>query len=319
MVTPIFVDEAKVRELLDPETLISLMREAMIKCSSGDVIQPLRSIHKFPEGKLFGFMPAYLGDDDYFGAKIVTAVPANHGTEYPSHLGSVLVFDSKHGVLRGMVDATSITELRTGAVSAVATDLLARKNASVMGIIGCGAQARSHISAITKVRDIKEIHVFDQYEAAAEKLKGEVEEKYGIKVVVCPCVEDAVKNVDIICTLTPSVEPYLKKEWVSPGCHINAVGTFSPTTREVTSELMAASSLYADEVSAMLRECGEYLIPVSEGLIDESHIKGSLGDILLGKADARQNDEEITLFDSLGLAVEDIACAKYVYLKVTND
>ena len=215
MVTPIYVEEAKVREILDADTLIALMREAMIKCSEGEVIQPLRSIHKFPEGKLFGFMPAYLGDDDYFGAKIVTAVPANHGTEFPSHLGSVLVFDSKHGVLRGMVDATSITELRTGAVSAVATDLLARKDAHILGIIGCGAQARSHISAITRVRDIKEIHVFDQYEAASAKLKAEIEEKYGINVSVCASAEETVKNVDIICTLTPTVEPYLKKEWVS--------------------------------------------------------------------------------------------------------
>ena len=317
MFTPVYIEEAKVREILDADTLIALMKDAMIRCSEGTVIQPLRSIHKFPEGKLFGFMPAYLGDD-YFGAKIVTAVPANHGTEYPSHLGSVLVFDSKHGVLRGMVDATSITELRTGAVSAVATDLLARKDASVMAVIGCGAQARSHISAITRVRDLKEIRVYDRVAAAMDNLKALVEEKYGINVTVCQSVEEAVSNADIVCTVTPSVEPYLKKEWIKKGCHINAVGTFSPTTREVTSELVAASRLYADEVSAMLRECGEYLIPVSEGLIDESHIVGSIGDVILGKVPARQNDEEITLFDSLGLAVEDIACAKYVYLKVTN-
>lgn len=311
----IIVEEEKVREVLTPEVLIDLMEEAMIKCAKGEVIQPPRTIHTFPEGKLFGFMPGYLGDDDYFGAKIVTAVPANQGTEYPSHLGSILVFDSKHGVLRAMVDATSVTELRTSAVSAVATKALARADAHVLALIGCGAQARGHIAEITCVRDITEIRIHARQKEHMEALKKETEEKYGIPVVICHSVQEAVETADIICTLTPSKEPLLFKEWVKPGTHINAVGAFSPTTREVASDLVAASRLYADEIAAMKKECGEYLIPVGEGLIDENHIAGCIGDVLLGKAPARGNDQEITLFDSLGLACEDMEAAKYVYLK----
>ncbi|HIR61483.1 MAG TPA: ornithine cyclodeaminase family protein, partial [Candidatus Faecivivens stercoravium] len=132
------------------------------------------------------------------------------------------------------------------------------------------------------------------------------------KVTVCGSVEEAVKDADIICTLTPSKEAYLKKEWVKPGAHINAVGTFTPTTREVTSKLVAASRLYADQVAAMKKEAGEYLIPLSEGLITEDHIVGSIGEVLLGKAPGRQSEEEITLFDALGLAVEDVICGRYL-------
>ena len=131
-------------------------------------------------------------------------------------------------------------------------------------------------------------------------------------MAVCGSAEEAVKDADIICTLTPSKEAYLKKEWVKPGAHINAVGTFTPTTREVTSELVAASGLYADQVAAMKKEAGEYLIPLSEGLITEDHIVGSIGEVLLGKAPGRQSEEEITLFDALGLAVEDVICGRYL-------
>lgn len=318
MVQPIIVEEETVRKILTPEVLIPLMEEALRGCAQGTVLQPARTIHTFPEGKLFGFMPAYLGDNDYFGAKIVTAVPANAGTEYPSHLGSVLVFDSQHGVLRGMVDATSVTELRTSAVSAAATKALAREDAHVLALIGCGAQARGHIRCLTQVRQIDEIRLYARRPEHVEQLKGEVEARYGIRTVACTSVREAVEPADIICTLTPSKEPLLEWEWVRPGTHINAVGTFSPTTREVSSQLVAHSRLYADEVAAMKRESGEYLIPLQEGLITESHIVGSIGDVLLGRAPGRGSAQEVTLFDSLGLACEDIAAAKCVYQAVSG-
>ena len=159
---------------------------------------------------------------------------------------------------------------------------------------------------------LSEVRVYDLRKEASEAFKAESEAKYGVKVAVCGSAEEAVKDADIICTLTPSKEAYLKKEWVKPGTHINAVGTFTPTTREVTSELVAASRLYADQVAAMKKEAGEYLIPLSEGLITEDHIVGSIGEVLLGKAPGRQSEEEITLFDALGLAVEDVICGRYL-------
>lgn len=318
MVQPVIVEEAAVREILTPEVLIPLMEEALKGCASGEVLQPARTIHSFPGGKLFGFMPAYLGDEDYFGAKIVTAVPANEGTEYPSHLGSVLVFDSRHGALRGMVDATSVTELRTSAVSAVATRLLARQDAHVLALIGCGAQARGHIRCLSHVRKIDEIRLYARRPEHVRQLQQEVEAQYGIRAVACTSVREAVEPADIICTLTPSKEPLLEWEWVRPGTHINAVGTFSPTTREVSSQLVAHARLYADEVAAMRRESGEYLIPLQEGLITEDHVVGSIGDVLLGRAPGRGDEREVTLFDSLGLACEDLAAAKYVCQAVSR-
>lgn len=179
-----------------------------------------------------------------------------------------------------------------------------------------GAQGRSHLSAILAVRDIKEVKVYDIMPAAAERYAQQMSEKYGIIVTVAESVEEAVKNADIVCTVTPCREAYLKKEWIKPGTHINAVGTFSPTTREVTSELVAASRLIADSMEGILKESGEYLIPAREGLIDESHIAGTLGELVTGKKQGRVSEDEITLFDALGLAVEDVASAAWVLEQV---
>jgi len=165
---------------------------------------------------------------------------------------------------------------------------------------------------MTTVRKITEVRIYDMSSERAEKYAAEQSAKYGIPVTPYESAREAVEGADIVCTVTPSTEPYLRREWVKPGTHINAVGTFTPATREVTSELVAASRFYADQVEAMKKECGEYLIPLSEGLITESHIIGSIGDILLGRVPARRNETEITLFDSLGLAVEDVMCARFL-------
>jgi len=306
------VEAPEAREKLTPAVCIDLMKEAFVALETRKADQPLRSIVKLPDGEAFGFMPAYLGADDCFGAKVITAFHKNIGTEYPSHMGYVMLFESQHGSFVGMADASVITEVRTGAVSAVATDLLARKDAKKLAIIGAGAQGRSHLAAILCVRNIEEVNVFDLRPESARKYAEEMQKKYGIPVNVSESAEECVRDADVICTLTPSKEPFLRKEWIKPGAHINAVGTFSPVTREVTSELVAASRLYSDYTESMKKECGEYLIPLTEGLIDESHIVGSIGEVLLGKAPGRGSNDEITLFDALGLAVEDVMCARYL-------
>ena len=307
------IEAQEARERLDMATCIGLMREAFTALENGTAMQPLRSVNTIPHGNSFGFMPAYLGDNDYFGAKVITAFHGNIGTEYPSHMGYVMMFESVHGSFVGMADCAVITEVRTGAVSGVATDLLARKDAKKLTIIGAGAQARSHMAAMMIVRpSIEMVSVYDIRPEAAGKFAAETEEKYGVPVKVCADVQEAVADADIICTVTPSKEAYLQKEWVKKGAHINAVGTFTPTTREVTSDLVAASKLYADQIAAMKKEAGEYLIPLAEGKITEDHIVGSIGQVLLGTAPGRQSDEEITLFDALGLAVEDVICGRYL-------
>jgi len=306
------IEAAEVFEKLTMEKCIELMRTALADLESGKAMQPLRSVNKLPHDNSFGFMPAYLGDHDYFGAKVITAFHRNQGTKYPSHMGYVMMFESEHGSVVGMADAGAITQIRTGAVSAVATDLLAEKDASRLALVGAGAQGRSHLEAMLLVRNIQEVNVYDIIEENAKKFAGEMTVKYGVRINVCSSVEKAVKGADIICTLTPAREAYLKAEWVSPGAHINAVGTFTPVTREVTSELVAVSRLYADQVEAMKRESGEFLIPKQEGLITDDHIIGSIGGLLLQKVPGRENREDITLFIALGLAVEDVICGKYL-------
>ena len=308
----LIIEKEEVKRLLTPQTCAGLMRQALIGLETGDSGQPQRLICKMPNSAAFGFMPAFAGQD-YFGAKIIAAYAPNMGTQYPSHIGYVMLFESQHCTVVALVEAGSITEIRTGAVSAVATDLLARQDACHLALIGAGAQARSHTAAICSVRSIADIAVYDINPDSAARFKLEAEALYGIPVTICNSVADTVQAADIICTLTPGKEPVLFKSMVRPGTHINAVGTFTPVTREVASDLVAAARLYADQVEAMKRESGEYLIPLAEGLISEDHIVGSLGQLLLGKIQGRTNDQEITLFDALGLAVEDVTSAIHVY------
>lgn len=303
------MEEAEVRKVVSAEKCVEIMKKALLDLEEGRCEMPPRLITIMPNTAKFGFMPAWLGD--YYGAKVLTAYGPNAGTGYPTHIGYVMLFESEHSTVAGLVDATAVTEIRTGAVSAVATDVLARKDAHSMAIIGAGAQARSHTAAIMSVRKIEAITVFDMRPEASAAFKAEIEAQYGIPVAICQSVAECVKDADIICTLTPSKEPILTRGMVKPGAHVNAVGTFTPATREAASDLVAASRLYADQVAAMKRESGEYLIPLQEGLITEEHIVGSIGEVLAGRKPGRISDDEITLFDALGLAVEDVATAVY--------
>lgn len=304
------IEAAEVFERLTMARCVRLMREMFMGLEQGKYVQPPRTIHRLPRGNLFGFMPAYLGDGDYFGAKVLDAYLTNKGSGYPSHMGYVMLFEAAHGQPVGLVDATSITQVRTGAVSAVATDVLARKDAADLALIGAGAQARSHLEAMRVVREIRRVRVYDLVSAQAERFAQEMAERFEVQVQVCPSVQEAVRDADIVCTLTPGREAYLRAEWIAPGTHINAVGAFSPSTREIMPALVARAGLYADQVEAMRRESGEYLLALADGAIEEGHIRGSIGDVLLGKVEGRTSEAEVTLFDALGLAVEDVMCAR---------
>ena len=306
------IEATEVFEKLTMAKCMDLMKTALIDLELGKSMQPLRSVNRLPHDNSFGFMPAYLGDNDYFGAKIIAAFHKNLGTKYPSHMGYVMMFESEHGSVVGLADAGAITQIRTGAVSGVATELLAVKDAKKLAIIGAGAQGRSHLEAILLVRKIEEVKIYDIKKENAERFSAEMTEKFKVRIQVCESVQETVREADIICTVTPSKEAYLEADWVKPGAHINAVGTFTPVTREVTSELVVRSKLYADQVEAMKKESGEFLIPKQEGLIDDSKISGSIGSLLLGKAEGRTGEEEITLFVALGLAIEDVTCGKYL-------
>lgn len=310
----IIFEAEQVLAQLPMQHCIGLMAEAVSKLAAGESSQPLRTITRLPDGNLFGFMPAYLGKDDYFGAKIATVFHTNAGTDYPTHMGYVMLLDAAHGSVYAMADASAITQLRTGAVSGAATDLLARKDAHALAILGTGAQGWSHLEAMCCVRDITSAVVYDVNPARAADFARRATERFGLPVRAAGSVTDATMDADIICTVTSSKTPILSAAQVKPGAHINAVGAYTKTTREIASDLVAASRLYADSMESILQEGGEFLIPQAEGLIDKSHIVGDLGGLLLGTVPARTSDEQITLFDAHGLAVEDVACVRWLYL-----
>jgi ornithine cyclodeaminase len=262
-----------------------------------------------------GLMPSYLGGIETVGVKVIAAFPTNYGTEYDTHQGLVILFDTEHGLLRAILDATSITAIRTAAASGAATRLLSREDAGDLAIIGAGTQAHTHLQAMLSVRKIRRVRVFSLPLEGAHEFAEREGKRHSIKIEVKETAREAVEGADIICTTTTSKEPVIEGVWVAPGTHINAVGAFTPATRELDSALVTKSRLYVDRRESTLSEAGEFLIPKSEGLIGDDHIVGELGEALLGKAPARQSSEEITLFKSLGIAIEDLAAAHYVLQK----
>jgi len=258
---------------------------------------------------LLGLMPAFLPLQKVMGAKIISVFPHNHQKKLPSHQGVVTLFDALTGELRAIVDAEAITAIRTAAVSGAATRALARQDANILCILGAGVQAATHMEAILAVRPINKAKVWSIDEEEAQTFASEMESKHNISVAACSSAREAVEGADIICTVTSSPLPVLEGAWIKPGAHINAVGACTAIVRELDAMAVALSRLYVDRRESALNEAGDILIPLSDGIISESHIVGELGDLLLKKIPGRQSEEEITLFESLGLAVEDLAAA----------
>jgi ornithine cyclodeaminase/alanine dehydrogenase-like protein (mu-crystallin family) len=312
----LIADQKLVTELFTMGEAVDVMRQALLLLDEGDVVMPLRSMLPIPGGeRVMGLMPSYAGGLEAVGVKVIAAFPENFGTEYDTHQGVVLFFDTQRGLLRAIVDATSITALRTAAVSGVATDLLARPDAGDLAIIGAGTQAHTHLQAMRVVRPVRRVRVFSVPASSADEFAERESRRHGLPVEAVGTAEEAVAGADLICTTTSATEPVLLGAWVSPGAHINAVGAYSPSTRELDSALVARARLYADRRESLLGEAGEFLIPRSEGLIGDDHIVGEIGEVLVGKAPARTSPEQITLFKSLGIAIEDLASVRFVYDK----
>ncbi|MCX6373043.1 MAG: ornithine cyclodeaminase family protein [Actinobacteria bacterium] len=312
----LIADQKLVTELLPMDEAIEVMRSALTMLAGGDVMMPLRQMIALPGGdRVLGLMPSYLGGLEAVGVKVIAAFPANFGTEYDTHQGVVLYFDTERGLLRAIVDATSITAIRTAAVSGLVTDLLARPDAGDLAIIGAGTQAHTHLQAMMAVRPLRRVRV---YSVPADSVAAFAERESrltGLTVEVAATAAEAVAGADLICTTTTATEPVVLGAWVGAGAHVNAVGAYTPATRELDSELVAGARLYADRRESLLSEAGEFLIPKGEGLIGDEHIVGEIGEVLLGKAPGRTSPGEITLFKSLGIAIEDLAAAHHVYTK----
>ncbi len=296
---------------LTTRTCIELMQEVLMDERRGGCVQYLRTAITLPNGNVLGLMPGYYGKG-YFGAKVISVYPGNAREGYPSHQGQIVLFGAAHGEVLAVLDAMSITRIRTGAVSAAASLALANPGAQTLAILGCGEQGHSHLAAMAEVFPLQRVCCWDIVPAAAERLAAAARER-GLEAGACCDVAEAVKDADIICTLTPSKEPILHSDWVKDGAHINAVGACAPAARELDSDLMARSLVYCDNRESIEKESGDFLIPLQEGRYDETHLLGPVGDVLLGQLAGRKGPQDVTVFDAVGMAVEDMACAIRLY------
>jgi len=311
----VILNHEEVAELMPMSECIDVMTEALTALARGQVHLPLRMVVRPPDAAgMMGLMPAYMsGERAAYGLKAVCVFPNNPAIGKDAHQGSVMLFSAETGELLAMVNASAVTAIRTAAVSGVATRLLARKDASDLAIIGSGVQARSHLAAIAAVRPVKRVRVADQISERAQKFAAEMSANYPFPIEAVESNEAAVRDADMIVTVTNSSEPVLQRDWIAAGAHLNVVGACLPHAREVDTATMAASKLYVDRRESIFNEAGDYILAAKEGAIGPDHIRAEIGELLTGKAMGRTSEQEITLFKALGLAVEDLASAEYVY------
>jgi len=314
------LDNRQIRELLQMAECIELMAAALSALAREEVYQPLRTIVRPPEARgLLGLMPAYrAGEQGAFGLKAICVFPENPAKGKDAHQGAVMLFSRETGELLALMNASEITAIRTAAVSAVATRLLAREEVQQLAIIGAGVQARTHLEALAAVRTIKHARVAARNSEHAQQLVREMQPKVGFPIDAVGTNEEAVRGADVIVTATSSLEPVINRDWISPGAHINAIGTHSPNSREIDGATMAVARIFVDRRESALNEAGDYLLAAKEGLITPESILGEIGELLIGRKTGRTSATEITLFKSLGLAIEDVVSADYLYQKAQS-
>lgn len=302
------LNQEEVERLLDMEGCIGAMEGALAALARGEVHVPLRMVVRpGEEPSLLGLMPAHRGGETpLYSLKTVAVFPDNPKRGLDAHQGTVTLFDGETGEVRVLMNASAITAIRTAAVSAVATRLLAREDSRVLGILGAGVQARTHIEALRLVRDFETVRLYSPTAEHREALAGET----GAQAVASP--EEAIRDADVVVTATNSVEPVLRHHWLKPGAHVNVVGGRPPQMREIDVQTVAESAFYTDKRESAEAEAFDYRDALDRGAIRPGHIRGEIGEVLIGLAPGRQSDEELTVFRSLGLAVEDLAAAEYV-------
>jgi ornithine cyclodeaminase/alanine dehydrogenase-like protein (mu-crystallin family) len=301
---------------LTPEGCADAMAAVLAGHARGETYLPLRSVIRPPAAAGFmGLMPGWRGPHDgqaaAFGLKVICLMPGNPARGLDAHQGLVALFDGETGVPAAILDASGVTEVRTAAVTAVATGLLARRDARALGILGAGVQARSHLRALARLRDFEQVRVYAPTRAHAEDLVEQASVARG-KLSVAASAEEAVRDADVVVVATSAREPVLARAWLKPGAHVNAVGASTPQAREIDTATVAASALFCDSRESLRNEAGEFQLAVREGAIPgEEHVRAELGELLAGSAPGRRDDTELTLFRSLGLAIEDLAAAEH--------
>lgn len=331
------------------EACTGAVEEALRRLARGEALQPLRSVDQVPgEDALLVVMPGGLpsaedsavveqptlpleaatGEEATVDAgggsgppagrgalavKVITVFPGNRERGEESHLGVVFLLRGDSGRPVAVMDAAALTGIRTAAASAVATRLLAADGSRTLALLGSGVQARTHLEAMETVLPLDEVRVWSPTEAHAREFAERESDRHGLPVEICSGAREAVNGAQVVCTVTAASEPVLQGEWLAPGTHVNAVGACTPDTRELDTDAVSRAGVYVDSREAALAEAGDLLIPMERGAVDEEIIRGELGELLLGRIRGRRSPEEITLFESLGLSVQDVAAARLVY------
>jgi len=322
--TLLVLSERDLPGLLPYPEVAAVMRQALAAHASGEAYQPLRSITRPPGADgLMALMPCYVpppgaGEPDAepgYGLKAICISPGNPALGKDSHQGVVLISSARTGEPLALANASAVTEIRTAAVSALATSLLARPDATEVAIIGTGVQARAHIQALAACRELTAIRVAGRDAGRARRFAADVAGLVPVPVTASDDVAGAVAGAGIVVTATTSAAPVLRRDWLAPGTHINAVGACLPTAREIDAATMAAAALFADSRESALNEAGDVLLAVADGAIGTGDIRAELGQVITGAAPGREDDQQITLFESLGLAIEDFAAVAHAYRK----
>lgn len=307
------LNAAMVRKLLPMNVCVDVMARAMQAVSSHRVNMPDRLVTPLEkESGCFFLMPGLAEDASVYGAKLVSLMPGNPANGRPTVQGFMSLFDKVSGAPVALLDGFEITRLRTAAASALATRELARSDACSHGILGAGVLAAAHLEAIACVRDIQEVFVWARDPAKARRFAQQQEKNFKFEITAVEDPEQAGR-CDIVSTVSNSSTPILRGDWLAPGCHVNLVGAHRADHREIDSEGLVRSALYVDSRDSALREAGDLLIPVSEGLVGQDHIKAEIGEVLAGCAGGRSDGQQITVYKSLGLVAQDLYAAEQVY------
>lgn len=313
------LNEGQVQSLLPMGDLVSAMETAIARFSAGEVLQPVRTVLMVGPTKVyFGLMPAYIPAPASLGAKLVTVYSGNPAQQLPSHLATIILLNPDTGALLALMDGRYITEARTAAVSAVSTRKLAKADASRLAIIGSGVQARSHLEAYAQVKTLRDVRIWSPKQASRDQFVTDMRGHVSASLRATATAEEAVRGADLIVLVTSSPTPVIEDGWVSPGAHVVCVGACRPDQREMPPALVARARLYVDSRAAALVESGDVVQGIKDGLFGPDHVRGELGEVVLGRVAGRSSDADITIFKSLGMAVEDVVAADLVYRRAVE-
>jgi alanine dehydrogenase len=319
---PLLLTEADIRAVLPMDDLIDAMQAALVQFSDGQVQQPLRTVLSIGAHKaFFGVMPAFIPDLPALGTKLVSVFGSNAAEGLPTHLATIVLNDPRTGELLALLDGRYITEARTAAASAVSVRLLARADAAILAIIGSGVQARSHLESIARVRALRDVRVWSPNDQRRTAFVREMQEHgvaAGAAITATESARAAVDGADLVVLATASRDTVVRSEWIAAGAHICAVGACRPDQRETDTALVHRARLFVDSRAGALAEAGDIVLPIKEGAFDASHIAGELGELAAGRVPGRTAPDEVTLFKSLGMAVEDVAAAHMAYTRAAG-